>query len=132
MPRPSAATRPRSTAPKTGRPSRRTIAATTLQLTLDTFEFAAATRLDRSSPGSAPALSRRTLTASISHLEYQFDGKVAAASEEASGRMIALMDKHTGPGCHPQPHGRDTRSHKNSTCGADYRLHRAKNLLYLN
>lgn len=131
MPRPSAATRPRSTAPKAGRPSRRTIAVTTLRLTRDTFEIAAATRLVTSSPGSASALSRLTLTASISHLEYQLDGKVAAQGEEALGRMIALMDKHAGSGCHPQSHGRDSGSRKNLTCGADYRLHRAKNLLYL-
>ncbi len=49
-------------------------------------------------PEAAARLGLGSATLSIGYLEYLMDGYVAEADEEASRRVIALMDKHAGPG----------------------------------
>lgn len=49
-------------------------------------------------PEAAARLGLGSATVSLCYLEYLMDGHVAEEEEEASRRVIALMDKHAGPG----------------------------------
>ncbi|CUX66597.1 hypothetical protein [Agrobacterium genomosp. 13] len=46
----------------------------------------------------ASDLGLRSRSVSIGYIDYLLDGHVAPQDEEASVRMIALMDEHAGPG----------------------------------
>ena len=50
------------------------------------------------SPKDAADLGLDTTSVFLGYLEYILDGQVAPEDEETSEQMIALMDKHAGPG----------------------------------
>lgn len=49
-------------------------------------------------PEAAARLGLRSPKVSLGYLEYLMDGYVGDEDAEASRRLIALMDKHAGPG----------------------------------